>query len=219
MKCIQKLMMMASLVAMIATTGCSVSRDQMAKEYERLAALPPVPTNHCPYDRALDSLGVAVSRHYNFAHKLMKEFVGATANRRAYLGFLNDIEFYVKEEKMDEAAAMARVVKEILEADKKIADPEQKLWPKVVEGINSTNALRPEKKLVEIAPVAAATLRAINDCKKLKDSFNGFDQTTIEKGICAAKIIKQGVDTSECLTFLTIQLQRTIKAKYYTKMK
>ncbi len=212
------MMMFASLVAMVVTAGCnSVSRDKMAKEYERLAALPPATMNRCPADRALDSLGVAVSQHYNFAHKLMKEFVGATENRRAYLGFMNDIEYYVQEEKMEEPAAMAKVVKDIQDADKQIADPKEKVWPKVVEGIKATNALQPEKKLLEMAPVAAATLKAVNDCKKLKDSFKGFDPATLEKGVCAAKIIKQGVDTSECLAFLTIQLQRTIKAKYYAK--
>jgi len=202
---------------MVIASGCSADRNAMAKEYERLAALPPVQMNRCPSDRALDSLGVAISKHYNFAHKLMKEFVGATENRREYLGFMNEIEYLVKEEKMEEPAAMAKVVKEIQENDAKIKDPKEKVWPRVVEGINATNALDPVKKLRELAPVAAATLKAVADCQELANSFKGFDPSTIEKGLCAAKIIKQGVDASECLAFLTIQFQRTIKAKYYAK--
>lgn len=217
MKFTQKMVAFAALIVMIISSGCSVSRDQMAKEYDRLAALPPVPVNHCPYDQALNSLGIAVSQHYNFAHKLMKEFVGATENRREYLGFMNEIEYLVKEEKMEEPAAMAKVVKEIQENDAKIKDPKEKVWPRVVEGIVATNALAPEKKLAEAAPVAAATTRAIADCRKLKDSFRGLDATTAAKAVCAAKIIKQGTDASECLAFLTIQFQRTIKAKYYVK--
>lgn len=218
MSLMHKMAMVAGLLALVVTTGCnSVTRDKMAQEYDRLAALPPAAPNHCASDQALDSLGVAVSANYNFAHKLMKEFVGATENRRAYLGFLNDVAFYVEEEKMEEAAAMERVAKEIQEADAKIEDPKEKVWPRVVEGINATNALNPEQKLVEIAPVAAATLKAIADCQKLKDSFNGFDATTIEKGVCAGKIIVQAKEASECLGFLTVQLQRTIKAKTYAK--
>ena len=218
MSLMRKAAMFAGLAALVVLTGCGGNaREKMAKEYERLAALPPAAPNHCPYDRALDRLGVAVSENYNFAHKLMKDFVGATENRRAYVGFLNDVAYYVEEEKMEETAAMERVVKEIQAADEKIADPKEKVWPRVVEGINATNALNPVQKLQELAPVAAATLRAIAECEQLKNSFNGFDATTIEKGICAGKIIVQGKEASECIAFLTIQLQRTIKAKYYAK--
>lgn len=218
MSLMRKAAMFAGLAALVVLTGCGGNaREKMAKEYERLAALPPAAPNHCPYDRALDRLGVAVSENYNFAHKLMKEFVGATENRREYLGFLNDVAFYVEEEKMEEAAAMERVMKEIQEEDAKIADPKEKVWPRVVEGINATYALNPEQKLAEIAPVALATTKAVADCHKLKDSFKGFDAATIEKGVCAAKIIAQGTEASECLGFLTIQLQRTIKAKVYAK--
>ena len=216
MKTFSKMMMVAGAVVTVGLVGCA-SRDAMTKEYNRLAALPPVYCNHCPEDKALDSLGVAVSKSYNFAHKLMKEYVAATETQRAYLGYMNDIEYYVTEEKMEEEAAANRVMKEIQESDVQVANPEEKMWPQVVIGIQATNALKPAQKLQEIAPVALAVAQAIKDCNKLKDSFKGFDQATVAKGICAGKIIKQATDTAECLAFLSIQFKRAIQAQTYAK--
>jgi len=189
----------------------------MAREYERFAAMPPAPINRCASDCALDRLAIAVSVNYNFTHKLMREFVAATENYRAYIGFLNDVNRYVKEKQMDEVEAMAFVAREIQANDLTIEDPEKKVWPRVVDGINAANAMNPQLKLRELAPVAVAVTRAVEDCQRLQHSFRQVDATMIEKGICAAIIIKQGYDTIRCLSFITTQLRRTMLAKFYAK--
>ena len=199
------------------TTGCASSRDAMQKEYDRLAAVTPEPPVRCSVDRAIDDLGVAVGVNYAFAHKLMKEYVDATTNHREYIGFLNDVKYYMEEEKLDEKAAYEKVVAGIMEQDAKAASPEEKVWPRVVAGIKAVDALSPENKLKELAPVVIATVKCISTAKELKNSFKGFDATTVEKGIACVKILEQGVYTTECLAFLTEQFKRVLVAKHYAK--
>lgn len=199
------------------TTGCASNRDAMQKEYDRLAAVTPEPPVRCSVDRAIDDLGVAVGVNYAFAHKLMKEYVDATTNHREYIGFLNDVKYYMEEEKLDEKAAFEKVVAGIMEQDAKAASPEEKVWPRVVAGMKAVDALSPENKLKELAPVVIATAKCISTAKELKNSFKGFDATTVEKGIACVKILEQGVYTTECLAFLTEQFKRVLVAKYYAK--
>ena len=218
MKIITTVMMsLTALVLMLNVTGCATARNAMQDEYKRLSTTPPEPPARCEYDRAIDNLGVAVGVNYAFSHKLMKEYVSATENRREYLGFLNDVKYYIDEEKLDEKAAVDKVVKGIMAEDEKITNPEEKVWPRVVEGINATNSLKIENKLKEIIPVLAANAKNLKTVTELKNSFNGLDATVIAKGVACAKIAKQATFTAECLTFIAEQFRRTLVARYYAK--
>lgn len=209
--------MFAAFLLAVSTTGCATARDAVTKEYDRLANTVPAPPVRCEYDRAIDNLGVAVGVNYAFAHKNMKEFVDFTTNHREYLGFLNDIKFYMEEEKLDEKAAMEKVVKGIQAEDAKVTDPKEKVWPRIVAAIKASESLKIENKLGEIAVVVAANVKNAKTVADLKNSFKGFDAPTIAKGIACVEIAGQALFTSECLGFIAEQYRRTLKAKYYAK--
>ena len=207
----------ASLMIAMFATGCASARNAMQEEYQRFAAQAPQPVVRCKVDKPIDDLGVAVGVNYNFAHKLMKEFGDATANHREYIGFLNDVNYYVEEEKFDEKAAFEKVKNDIIANDAKIEKAEDKVWPRVVAGIKATDALKLESKLQEIIPVIAANLKMVESISKLSKSFKGFDATTIEKGLACTAIAKQAAWTAECLVFLEEHFRRTLLAKTYAK--
>ena len=207
----------AALLVMFNVTGCASARDAVEKEYQRLASTPVGAAVRCPEDRAIDNLGVAVNVNYAFAHKLMREYVSATENHREYRGFLNDIKYYMDEEKLDEKAAAEKVRNAILAEDAKIADPKAKVWPRVVAGIKAANGLKLEQKLKEIAVVVAANAKNLKTVGELKNSFKGFDAATVGKALLCVEIASQAVFTAECLGFLTEQFRRTINAKIYEK--
>ena len=206
------------MMLMIIVTGCGgAARDAMQKEYARLAAVTPEPPVRCPSDRALDDLGVAVAVNFAFTHKLMKEYVDATTNHREYIGFLNDVKFYMDEEKLDEKAAMEKVRTAIIAEDAKAEKEEDKVWPRVVAGIKAVDALGPENKIKEIIPVAAANLKLAKSASGLKKTFTSLDAAVIQKAVCCGNILKQTTYTGECLVFLEEQFRRVLVAKYYSK--
>lgn len=218
MKFISTVMMgVVAMVVMFSVTGCATARDAMQKEYQRLASTPPAPVVRFPEDRAIDNLGLAVNVNYVFAHKTMKEYVDATENNREYIAFLNDIEYFMETENLDEKAATEKVVKGIMEQDAKITDPEAKVWPRVVKGIYAVDALKPEKKIKELGVVLLANAQALSTITELRNSFTGFDAPTLLKIAACVEIGIQVTFTAECLMFLTEQYRRTLVAKYYAK--
>ena len=207
-----------ALLLACVVTGCASSRDAFTQEYNRLASMTPEPPVRCPQDKAIDDLGVGVGVNYAIAHKWMKEFVDATTNSREFIAFMNDVNYYMEEEKLDHKAAVEKVYKEILAADEKIADPKEKVWPRVAAGINAVNSLMNVKaKQAEIKAVIAATKKTIAGAQKLKDSFKGFDADTIAKGLACVQITKQATATFECLVFLSVQFENTRAATFYAK--
>ena len=200
----------ALLMAAGLVTGCASSRDAMAKEYERLAAIKPGPKIIFSGDKAINDLGVLSYNSHVFALDLMKNYVNATENHREYLAFMSDMDYYVKEEKMSEKDAYEKIKAEVSAKD-------PALWKQVEAGIEATNALGPVEMLKKIAPVAASAANVTKSAAQLKNSFKGFDQTTLLKAKACADIINECTITTECLAFLTIQFERVIQAQTYRK--
>ena len=105
---------------------------------------------------------------------------------------------------------------EIQQADAAKADAD-KVWPRVVEGIVAAEALKPEAVLKELALTMAKNADLIATASQLKDSFSGFDATTLAKLGAAKNVIEQAGETAECLGFLTEQFRRVLVAKNYAK--
>ena len=197
------------LLAMLAT-GCASSRDALAKEYERLAAIKPGPKIIFSGDKAINDLGALSYTSHVFALDLMKNYVNATENHREYLAFMSDMDYYVKEEKMSEKDAYEKIKAEVSAKD-------PAMWKQVEAGIAATNALGPVELLKKIAPVAVTAAKTSQSATQLKNSFKGFDQATMLKAKTCADIINETAITTECLAFLTLQFQRVVTMMTYKK--
>lgn len=199
-----------ALLLVVFVTGCTSSRDALAKEYERLAAIKPGPKIIFSGDKAINDLGALSYTSHVFALDLMKNYVNATENHREYLAFMSDLDYYVKEEKMSEKDAYEKIKAEVSAKD-------PALWKQVEAGIAATDALGPAQMIKKIAPVAVTAAQTAQSASQLKNSFKGFDQTTILKTKACADIINETAITSECLAFLTLQFERVIKLQTYKK--
>ena len=212
-----KLMMVAgaALVA-VAMTGCMTAKEKVTEEYNRITSLPPAQRIVCGCDKAIDDLGGAVCDARNFAQGKLAAYVKATENHREYVGFLNDVEVLVKEEGLSNEDAVKKLNAEILKEDATRADAD-KVWPRIVEGIVAVEALKPEAMLKELAVATLKNADLIATASRLKDSFKGFDATTLAKAAAVANISKQTGETAECLALLTEQYRRVLVAKNYAK--
>ena len=209
------LMGVSAAVISMVITGCMTAREKIQEEYARLTALPPAERVHAP-DRSIDDLGRLSHDSFNEMHGVMKAYVAASENHREYVGFMNDVQCCVQEEKLSNEDACKKVADAVIAEDAN-RPADEKVWPKVVEGINAVNALDPAKKLEELGVLTIRNAGFIKTAAELRNSFNGFDAATLQKVEAVGKIGVQLKDTSECLAFLVEQFRRVQVLKYYKK--
>ena len=212
-----KLMMVAS-AAMVGAmvTGCATTKEKVTEEYNRITSLPPAERIVCGCDKSIDDLGGAVCDARNFAQGKLVAYVKATENHREYVGFMNDVEVLIKEERLSNEDAVKKLNAEILAADATRADAD-KVWPRIVEGIIAVEALKPEAMLAELAVATLKNADLTVSASGLQASFSGFDATTLRKESAVANIAKQAAETAECLALLTEQFRKVQVAKLYMK--
>lgn len=211
-----KKIIFVSIVAAMALTGCMSTKERISAEYNRIISIAPAQPVVCACDKSIESLGAAVCDIHNLSQEKLNAYVKATENHREYIGFMNDVELLVKEEGLNNEDAVKRVSDEILKEDATRAD-EEKVWPRVTAGIESVESLKPEVVLTEIAAATVKNIDFIQTANGLRDSFNGFDETTLEKLMAVKDITLQATETSECLGFLTEQYRKVLVAKLYKK--
>ena len=198
-------------------SGCAtVTRDDVAKEYERVIALPSAKRILSP-NKQVDDFARLSFDLYNFCHPLLKEYVAATENHREFTGFMNDVKAVMENDKLSEKDAMAKVCALVQEEDKARPDAE-KVWPRIEAGWVAANALDPAKKLAEIARLVLRNHEIVVSAKNLPYSFRNEDNMgKILRGVECAAISAQLAQTAEILAFLGEQYRRVQKLKTYRK--
>lgn len=204
-------------------TGCFTMspeerREAYQKEYSRLAALPPAQMVQSPNPDIANCAKLSCDL-FNEVRPMMKAYVDKTESNREYTGFMNDIQYYVKEEKMSEKDACKKVADAVIAADADRPD-DQKVWPKIKKGIAAANELEPKKQLAQIALLLARNSEIVNSIQRFKDSdaFKNMDiQGKIARGKECSAIIDQSEDTGKCLYFLQDQYTRVLMLELYAR--
>ena len=206
-----------AVIVGVFITGCAtMTREDIAKEYERVAALPPAERILSP-NKQVDDVARLSFDQYNFCHPLLKEYVAATTNHREYTGFMNDVQFLMKSEGLSEEDAMAKVCALVQEEDKARPDAE-KVWPRIEAGWAAADALDPAKKLAEIARLVIRNQEIGASVKDLPRSFMDEDlMGKVQRGVEVSGITAQLAQTAEMLAFLGEQYRRVQKLKTYQK--
>jgi len=204
------------ILSVVIFTGCATSRDAIQKEYARLAALPPGVMVVSP-NLEVANVAKASCDTFSVVQPMMKAYVDKTESNREYTGFMNDIAYYVKEEKMTEQAACKKVHDDVIAADAK-RPADQKLWPKIAKGIAAANELDPKVQLTKIAALTARNLEIRDSVKNLPTSFQSEDFMGKAQRVkeCSA-ISAQVMDSAECLVFLGEQYRRVIELETYVR--
>lgn len=211
----KKLTMIAgAMLAGVILTGCATSRDSWQKEYARLASLPPGQMVVSP-DPNVAGIAQASCDVFTEVQSVMKAYVDKTESNREYTGFMNDVAYYVKEEKLSNEAACKKVYDAVIAADKN--RPGEQVWPKIEKGIAAANELDPKKQLAQLALLTARNLKVVENVQNLKDSFQGDFVTIAQRSRESAAILVQTKDSAECLVFLGDQFSRVLELENYAR--
>ena len=211
----KKLTMVAgAMLAGVIFTGCATSRDSWQKEYARLASLPPGQMVVSP-DPNVAGIAQASCDVFTEVQSVMKAYVDKTESNREYTGFMNDVAYYVKEEKLSAEEACKKVYDAVIAADKN--RPNEQVWPKIEKGIAAANELDPKKQLAQLALLTARNLKVVENVQNLKDSFQGDFVTIAQRSRESAAILVQTKDSAECLVFLGDQFRRVLVLKNYAR--
>lgn len=212
----KKLTMIAgAMLAGVILTGCATSRDSWQKEYARLASLPPGQMVVSP-DPNVAGIAQASCDVFTEVQSVMKAYVDKTESSRAYMGFMNDVAYYVKEEKLSNEEACKKVYDAVIAADAN-RPADQQVWPQVAKGIAAANELDPKKQLAQLALLTARNLKVVEDVQNLKDSFQGDFVTIAQRSREGTAILVQTKDSAECLVFMGDQFRRVLVLKNYAR--
>lgn len=211
-------LMMGAFWAGCATTSPEKQREAYQNEYKRLAALPPAQMVASP-NPDVANLAKMSCDLFNEFQPMMKAYVDKVETSREYTGFLNDVRYYVEQEKMSEADACKKVAADVQAADAKLA-ADQKVWPKILRGYAAVGELDVKSQLVKIAALVARNQKIVESVKNLssgksfeKEDFMGKAQRGRE---CNA-ILSQATDTLNCLKYLGDQYTRSLELEAYAR--
>lgn len=198
--------------------GCVTEESRAArqKKYSRLYSLPPAE----PVPSSNEEVSICAQLScdlFNEVHPLMKAYVDKIDSNREYISFMNDVRYYVEEEKMSNADAIKKVVDAVIAADVNLPDKE-KLWPKIQKGVAATKELDPKTQLIKLTELIARSKNVTERVAKLPVSFmNESLQDKFDRVRECFAIGKQLADVKKCLIFLVDQYLRVVELENSSK--
>ena len=126
-------------------------REARVKEYHRLSNLPPAEPVATP-DKDIALCAAASCALLNESVPLMRAYVAQIESSHEFTGYINDIQYLIENDKMDPKAACDKVTQEVMAADASLPE-EEKIWPKIVKGIQAYQTLGTtagEKRISEL---------------------------------------------------------------------
>lgn len=191
-------------------------RKAKENEYKRLATMPPVEEVESP-DHGISQCARQSADLFNEAQKKMKAYVDFVENCREYTGFINDIQYYVKEERLLRDEACRKVVAEVKAADAKLPD-DQKLWPRIKRSAAAAEELGPKDELNVILGLDSRVVELRNwlvkkqsELLELREKGKKNRSRIVEIDKRLAECSAVGVqlnDASQCISFMIDQHNR-----------
>lgn len=215
------LMMTGAIMVAFAMAGCVSSspadrRAAYQEEFNRFKALPVAEQVASP-NKEISACAKLSCDLFNEFHPMMKAYVAKVDSSREYVGFMNDIRYYVEEEGLANDAACKKVSDDVKVADMARADGD-KLWPKICQGIAAARELDPKKQLIQIANLTVRNKNIVERVKKLPDSFKDESfQAKLQRSKECSAISEQLADVGECLLFLGDQYSRVVELEGFAK--
>lgn len=198
-----------AVLAIGLVAGCQTKNACAKDEFEKFKKDRPAAEVVVSGDKAVDAVAVTTAKLYQQTNKLLDEYVAATDNHQEFFEFSA-----IVQAKMDNDKSLTmEAAREAAKADMIAADAN--VWPKIKAGYDATEALKPTNKLTEIAPLLMETAKTTQQAVGLKDSFKGFDGTTLAKVSSISKIVKQLDFNKDALIFLQKQYTAVNNAKKY----
>ena len=202
-------------------------REAQENEYKRLAALQPAQVVFTP-SRDIAICAQQSCDLFNVAQPKMRAYVALTENSYEYRGYINDVQYYIDEEKMSRDEAQKKVRDAVIAGDLNRPE-EEKIWPKVLKGAEAARqfgteseskqflALRASHLEIEarLAKITQALFRFRKDLKKAEKNKQISKESRMEQesaimqrlAECAA-VQRQLSDAGKCISFMEEQCNR-----------
>ena len=132
-------------------------REAQEKEYKRLAALPPAQVVVQSPSKEISICAKQSCDLFNVAQPKMRAYIALTENSYEYRGYINDVQYYIEEEKMSSADAQKKVRDAVIAGDAKRPDGE-KVWPKIVKGAEAARQFGSESEFKQFLALRASHL-------------------------------------------------------------
>lgn len=231
---VHRVLALAAMAIGFALVGCSSIKDGLTatqewyaaqrvewrkakeNEYKRLAAMPPVEEVESP-DHGISQCARQSVDLFNETQKKMKAYVDFVETCREYTGFINDIQYYVEEERLSRDEACRKVVAEVNAADAKLPD-DQKLWPRIKRSAAAAEELGPKNELDVILGLNSRVVKLRNWlAKKQSELLKSRKKEKKNRGLiveidkrlaeCSAVGVQLN-DASQCISFMIDQHNR-----------
>ena len=203
-------------------------REAQEKEYKRLAALPPAQVVVKSPRRDIVDCSRQSRDLFNVAQPKMKAYITLTENSYEYRGYINDVQYYIEEEKMSSAEAQKKVRDTVIAGDANRPDGE-KIWPKIVKGAEAARQFGAESEWklflglrVRHLEINARLVKIIQSLNKQRKELSKAEKAKrisraqrLEKEIelvqrlseCMA-IQQQLSDSGKCISYMVEQCNR-----------
>ena len=144
------LRLLAHCILTLIPCGCETvgggrtyaDRKAQEKSYLQFAQHQPVAYQAFALEGYLDMLDFLVCERFNFEHRYLREMVTESENHRLGVGFCNDVDYFVKAERLTPEAA-AQKVRQIVMADDESRPSlyeNTKRWPRIQAWYDAYNA-------------------------------------------------------------------------------
>lgn len=117
-------------------------RKAQEKSYLQFAQHQPYAHQAFAQERYLNILDFLVCEKFNFSHRYLREMVTESENHRLGVGFCNDVDYFVKAERLTPEAAAQKVRQIVMKDDESrpSAYENEKRWPRIQAWYSSYNA-------------------------------------------------------------------------------
>lgn len=218
----KKTLFLVLSAALVFITGCVSSKggnQEIASAYEQYKqSLPPAewqPTGV----RSLDDIGILSAQVYQQTYQYLQEYISATENNRYYIGLMNEVDRIKETEQLEDFAALQKAFNNIAEADKNRPEGEAPVLPKVIEGYNAVQALKPSNKLLSLTPmlpqIADLIVRAKNIPNEIKAELSRDPIKAIAVGKSAKNVLVQLYHTQKLAQYIKMQYDRNQEMTKY----
>ena len=206
-------------------------REAQEKEYKRLAALPPAQVVVQSPSQDIAICAKQSCDLFNVAQPKMRAYIALTENSYEYRGYINDVQYYIEEEKMPSAEAQKKVRDAVLAGDANRPEGE-KVWPKIVKGAEASRQFGSEAEWKQFLGLRVRhleiTANVVKICKALYDRQKELKKLAKHRQIsqeqmqqensailqrlaeCAA-IQRQLSDAGKCISFMVEQHNRIME--------
>jgi len=209
------------LAIFLAFIGCVSSGDnsKIASEYEKFRnSLPPAKWRPTGVP-SVDDIGILSAQVYRQTYQFLQEYISATENNRYYVGLMNEVDEIKKTEDLDDCAALQKAFYNIAEADKHRPEGEEPALPRVIEGYNAVQALKPSNKLPALAQMLPVIADIILRAKKLPDEVVAVVKNDPLRAVFLAgsvsNILTQLYHTQKMVQYIKMQYTRNQEMKNY----